>query len=289
LKTSTGPAAANFQTGPYVLFKGSDNDNSLYYITGFNMPKNDWGRGTPLGGNTGAAPAMTETEDNLMAVWKGEGEDNRIFYSIYTISRDWWWSEQLQLGNYETSSAPAVATFGSKVYAAWKGASSSMCYSVYDFDTNNWSGQQVVPNVATSAGPALASLGDKLYMAWKGESDEKLFYTSFDGNSWDGQKTIGGNTSNGVALAYFEPMLWAAWKGEEGDNRIYYSCFDGNTWQAQQHLTCAGGTSAVPAMCEGNILYTGLVLFFFWKGESDDQKIRWTGCQEGMIFSSDPA
>ena len=67
-------------------------------------------------------------------------------------------------------------------------------------------------------------------------------------------------------LCSFNEKLYAAWKGEVGDDRLFFSCFNGTQWDAQQ--TVGGNSSAGPALA---ILENSLVAS--WKGENSDERV----------------
>jgi hypothetical protein len=58
----------------------------------------------------------------LYAAWKGETEDDRLFYSAFMSGPDnarVWTDQQVISG--ATSAGAAVATFGNELFLAWKG------------------------------------------------------------------------------------------------------------------------------------------------------------------------
>jgi hypothetical protein len=67
-------------------------------------------------------------------------------------------------------------------------------------------------------------------------------------------------------LCSYGGRLYAAWKGEVGDDRLFYSSFDGRAWSDAQIL---GGNSSV-----GPSLGTfGSSMFVAWKGEHGDERL----------------
>jgi hypothetical protein len=120
--------------------------------------------------------------------------------------------------------------------------------------------------------PALATFNGKLWMVWKGiERDDRVFFSSLNGNTWAPQQQVPGiGSSTGTALAVFNGKLYMAWKGILSDQRIFFSSFDGVHWAPQQVI---GGiaTSTGPRLAVvGNALYMG------WKGAEGDQRIFWS-------------
>ena len=67
-------------------------------------------------------------------------------------------------------------------------------------------------------------------------------------------------------LCSYGGRLYAAWKGEVGDDRLFYSSFDGTGWTGS---TALGGNSSV-----GPELATfGASMFAAWKGEHSDERL----------------
>lgn len=67
-------------------------------------------------------------------------------------------------------------------------------------------------------------------------------------------------------MCEYDGKLYAAWKGESGDDRIFYSTFDGTNW-AEQALI-GGNSSAGPCLANHNG-----VLNMGWKGEFGDERL----------------
>ena len=121
----------------------------------------------------------------------------------------------------------------------------------------------------------LFAFGGKLYAAWKGEvGDDRLFYASFNGTSWEAASTqIPGNSSVGPSIAATSgSALYAAWKGENGDNdqRLFYSVFNGSTWQAQVQISNVGSSVGPSLGVLNGVLYAA------WKGEEGDNQLYWS-------------
>jgi hypothetical protein len=67
-------------------------------------------------------------------------------------------------------------------------------------------------------------------------------------------------------LCAYNGKLYAAWKGEAGDDRIFCAYFDGVSWIPQPLI--AGNSSSGPALAVlGNAMYA------VWKGENSDERI----------------
>ncbi|WP_334819315.1 hypothetical protein, partial [Nostoc sp.] len=145
-----------------------------------------------------------------------------------------WSPQQLTSGDRGTSTTPALASYGGRLYMVWKGVGDDSAIYYSSFDGSSWSPQQLTSgDRGTSAAPALASYGGRLYMVWKGVGDDSaIYYSSFDGSSWSPQQLTSGDrgTSAAPALASYGGRLYMVWKGVGDDSAIYYSSFDGSSW-----------------------------------------------------------
>jgi len=90
-----------------------------------------------------------------------------------------WSPQQLTSGDRGTSTTPALASYGGRLYMVWKGINDTGIYYSF-FDGGFWSPQQLTSgDRGTSSAPALASYGGSLYMAWKGIDDTGIYYSFF--------------------------------------------------------------------------------------------------------------
>jgi hypothetical protein len=233
-------------------------------------PGSSWIPQTPgIGGGTSHSPALATYRDRLFAAWKGEGGDERMFWSSFDGSN---WAQQTQGIGGATSHAPALAVYRDRLFAAWKGEGNDERMFWSSFDGSNWTQQTPGIGGGTSHSPALATYQDRLFAAWRGGGgDERMFWSNFDGSNWTQQTLgIGGGTSSGPSLATYHDRLFAAWKGGGNDERMFWSSFDGVNW-AQQQQGIGGGTSAGPALAsfDGEIAAA-------WKGIGTDQRMFWS-------------
>lgn len=164
---------------------------------------------------------------------------------------------------------PALATFGGKLYMAWKGMERDDRIFYSSFNGAAWAPQQLIPNVATSSGVALAVFNGKLYMAWKGmQADQGIYWSVYNGSNWAPQQLVAGvGTSTGPRLAVLNGKLYMAWKGVEGDQRLFWSSFNGASWAAQQVIPGVASSVGPALAVYNNVLYAA------WKGMYGDQGI----------------
>lgn len=220
----------------------------------------------------GLCVAPSTFNKQLVAAWKGETNDDRLFYSTYQNG----WAPQATIpGN--SSVGVALATVGDVVYAAWKGEQDDERLFYSSFNGSSWSPQQVIPG-NSSVGPALAQFREvgarspaRLYAAWKGESyDQRLFFSYYDGNSWQPQQQIPNVASAvGPSIAQFGSNLYAVWRGMDDDQNLYWSAYDGASWTPQAGIGGAGSNIGPSLAVFGTQLYA------MWKGLKGDEGLYW--------------
>jgi hypothetical protein len=213
----------------------------------------------------------------LYAAWKGETEDDRLFFSEFNERN--WTDQQWVAGN--SSAGPSIANFRDRMVLAWKGEHSDERLFFLQVHNGLWSAQEQIPGVASSIGPSLAEFNNLLYAAWKGaESDQAIWYAYYDGARWSQQATIPGvATSVGPALCVYNGRLYAAWKGMNNDQALWYASFDGTNWSPQQVIP--GVASSVgPSLA----VFNGK-LCAAWKGVTGDQAL-WFASFDGTTWTT---
>jgi Astacin (Peptidase family M12A) len=202
--------------------------------------------------------------------WKGQGNDQGIFYNTYTEhGAQAGWTPQQQVPGVESSTGPALTTHHGRVVMAWKGKEGDhgIFYSSAPFTSPTvWSPQEQVPNVASSIGPQLTlyNRGETLLMAWKGiEGDQGIFYNTYTYPAgWTPPRKVPNvGSSTGPALTTHHGRVFMAWKGIEGDYRIFYNTYtDQAGWTPQQQVPNAIANS-MPSLSA----YVGRV-YMCWVG-----------------------
>jgi hypothetical protein len=72
-------------------------------------------------------------------------------------------------------------------------------------------------------------------------SDQRQWYSFFNGVSWAPQQQIPGVWSSiGPNIQVFNNALYMVWKGMLGDQRIWYTNYNGATWAPQQIVPGVG-------------------------------------------------
>jgi hypothetical protein len=82
-------------------------------------------------------------------------------------------------------------------------------------------------------------------------------------------------------LCSYNGHLFAAWKGEVGDDRLFYSQFDGSVWSPQVQIP--GVASSIgPAL---SVSPDGLYLYAAWRGAGSDERL-WYASFDGSDWSA---
>ncbi|MGB0065837.1 MAG: hypothetical protein WBP85_15445 [Terracidiphilus sp.] len=154
--------------------------------------------------------------------------------------------------------------FGSNLFAAWKGEVGDDRLFYAKFDGTSWKSETVHIPGNSSVGPSLASPNaNQLFAIWKGENsanDQRIFYSIYTNGAWQNQVQVEGWVSSmGPSLGVVGDILYAAFKGGDGDNQIYWSQWTGSGWSTKQAIP--GATSVVgPSLAGmGTQLYVGWV------------------------------
>lgn len=212
----------------------------------------------------------------LYAAWKGEPDDDRIFYSSWDGNGKW--STALTIdGN--TSVGPALGLCNGSLYAAWKGEWSDPRLFFAKYNGSGWEPQFQIPNAYSDVGPALSAFGTIMIAAWKNVFDQNLYFATFDGQSWSApSQIVGVGSSVGPSLATFNDKLYAIWKGEGSDQRLWFAYYDGRKWFGQNQVPNVG--TSVGASLAG----VGSKLYAVWKGEGSDERL-WCAYYDGTTWS----
>ena len=222
----------------------------------------------------GIQQALCEYNGFLYAFWKGETNDERLFYSRYDGSK--WSVQQVVAGN--SSVGPSVAVYGGRLFLSWKGTHDDQRIFWLQIDHDHWFDQASIgPAFNSSHGPALAAFNGRLYAAWKGMyDDQQIWFASTDNATWTAPRPIPGvGSSVGPSLAVSNGRLFAAWKGAGNDQGIYMSSTaDGATWTPQINIPGVA-TSVGPSLTA----VPGQV-YAMWKGIIGDERLWWSAFNE---------
>jgi len=264
--------------------------------------------------DTSAAPACAEVNGKILFVWKGEGDDVGLWFTVTTsatpapsITDKYSFTDiQSRVGSMSTSANPSLATMGNVAYLAYRSSSGNgICWASYE--NGVWTDLHLLSFGGTSHGtacaPSITSDGKALYITWiDSDSGEIGWATSTDGKTWGTQQQVTAGNTGGTpatdaapAIAILKQEIHIAWKGRS-DGFLYWSYFSNGNWSPQTSLKSS--LSDGPSLAVDGDGY----LFLAWKGAgvdtgvyykkltSDSQK-QWSDqvSRYGMGTSTQPA
>jgi hypothetical protein len=261
--SSDGPALAAISSTPNITaswrsmmaWKGSGEDTRIFVAS--SRDGMDWGPQRSLDGiRSSHGPALVAFRPSrdhtaLMLAWKGEGGDQRLF-----------WSRSFDLETFEphnrfddrTSAArPALAWFDGQVVMAWRGQDGDERIWWSRFDGTSWSPQAAIPGRTTSHSPALGVAGDRLCMLWKASGDDQRIHHAFldrgpnaiwgpgvqvtyIDNYTEGAVAHSVNTSHHPVAAARGDALMLAYKGQAGDDALWIMQWQDGEWSGPTQI-----------------------------------------------------
>jgi hypothetical protein len=96
---------------------------------------------------------------------------------------------------------------------------------------------QTIPNTGSDFGTSLTVWNGNLYACWKGGAgDARLWYSCFDGNSWEPQQMMPEDflSCHGPSFAIFRNSMYVAFNDPNRD--LWWSRFDGTSWQPKERV-----------------------------------------------------
>jgi hypothetical protein len=134
-----------------------------------------------------------------------------------------------------------------------------------------WSAPQPIPYASSSNGSGLGVTvyGGALHMVYKGSgTDQRLFWTTYNGASWSYPQQIpGANSTNGGYLQVFNGRLNVVYKGSGTDERLWSASYDGSAWTSPQPIPYANSTNGAYLAAFGGRLQ------MVYKGSGTDQRL----------------
>lgn len=292
--TSDGPTfatttALNFTSAFNRLtmaWRGRGNDSNIWFSSTSDLQS--WTPQVPLDnvrsthGPALAAFPSSGPSPRLYLAWKGDGDDNRLFWTR-TLSDLVTFEPHRGFEDRLSSTRPALAEFDGRLVMAWKSSDDEKIYSS-KFDGTNWSPQAAIPGRATSHAPALAALGNTLFMFWKGSgSDTRIFNATLPAGPlgiWSAGEEVsyvradaGGmtreivNTDSHPAAVQKGTSLVLVFRGQPGDSAVWFMVFANGEWSAPFTIPGAG-TYTGPG---GGVLNGALIVA--WKALDPDYEL----------------
>ena len=242
-----------------MAWRGRGSDSNIWFSSTSDLV--NWTPQVPLGdvrsthGPALAAFPSSGPSPRLYLAWKGEGNDNRLFWTrtgtdLATFEAHRRFEDRL------SSTRPALVEFDGRLVMAWKSSDDERIYWS-KFDGTNWSPQSAIPGRTTSHAPALAALGNQLLMFWKGSgNDTRIFYAKLPAGSqriWSGGEEVsyvraeaGGmtreivNTDSHPAAVGRRDSIVLAFRGQPGDSAVWFMVVANGEWSAPFTISGAG-------------------------------------------------
>ncbi len=253
----------------FAAWRGVGGDSTIWWAS-YDLVNGGWTPATPVPGAASSdGPALGAFNGVPYLVWKGEGNDQGIYWSAWTGSA---WSAVQNIPGVGTSTRPALAALGGGLYMAWKGVAGDPGLYWSAFDGSTWTAQHWIAGGFSDHTPGLVAYHGILCLTWTGyDGDQSMYWSSsggFNGHAWGLQRDVAGiGTSTGPALTVLNGRILMVWKGIEGDTDLWFNTWDGLRWSAQAPVP-DNGTDTVPALTT-----LGNVALMTWKGFGGDQSI----------------
>lgn len=244
-ESNYAPGMVAYQDTIYSFYKGK-NSNTLYFMTynGASWRKNEKIADQPnasMSPGTSTTPSPVVYRNCIYLFYKG-GSNNNLYY-LWFDGTNWRGNTKINDSDPKTDAAPSAVFFNNRIYVFFKGSGNNHLYYLTCEYNSDWIVQHSffsqkiadAPNSNISprsdCAPSAAVLGDKIYVVYKSDSGNDLFYLTFDGTKWEGDKQISKcsdltpKTDKAPTVSAVDDMLYITYKGENSNNmyQMYYN------------------------------------------------------------------
>lgn len=245
----------------------------------------DWRTGpgperlVPHKGISEAAPALAESQGDLVAVWRGRDESFGFLVPLpymehITGSLNLWWTRMSSNGSVRLTAGPvrllhtnalsrerpAVAALADQLVAAWRAVDDNALYfSTLSNNSEEWTNPRPIPDGWSTASPVLARWewggSSRVYALWKGAINSNVYLSWYDGENWQARaRQLDGflQTDTLPGLTCRRNELFVAWKAASTE-KLYWMRLDseGTALLVEPHEMCWHGESSLgPALAE---------------------------------------
>ncbi|RXT48110.1 hypothetical protein B6S44_23865 [Bosea sp. Tri-44] len=247
-------------------------------------------------------PAACLHNNRLCLVYATRG-DGDLYMSLYDGST-WYGNEKIGSIEGEVSPSsvrgPALITYNNTLYLIYISGGADHALRWSRFDGRRWQGDEAIVTVAGSTlksnrSPAAVVFNDKLYLIYRGASvtSDKLYIAWFDGQSWNGDTSIGDQpggvdpwSDEAPTAAVFNDKLVLVYKGATVPN-LYISRFDGSSWSGDVELSDEPGGLDAKSDAGPRVLVFENKLWLIYCGHRN--RSFFVSCFDGATWSGDVA
>ncbi|EQD86721.1 hypothetical protein A8924_7096 [Saccharopolyspora erythraea NRRL 2338] len=153
-RTSAVPAMASWNF-PLIAYRDVDGDRLWWsWLQGHGA----WAPRREMGFGSADGPALAVLNDVPYCVFRGTGDDTRLYWSKLNIEPVEW-TAPAPLGNHFSATSPALAVLNGTLYCVHRGSSDEKLWWT-SFNGETWTPDQALPNHYSKATPALTAYRD---------------------------------------------------------------------------------------------------------------------------------
>lgn len=177
------PSIAAFNGYLYMVHPGSDHDSTAVWVSRFDPNTSQWSEDYLIEYRSRKPPALAVLGDRMYIVgirpsdrklWMASFDRNENLSGITYLDHQYS-SNRVSLTNYRGRIAMVHSSQAGVVYN--------------EFDGTRWLGETLVAPGGTairSNEPSIAVSGNRVHMIYQPEGSSRVWFTTFDGNSWTG-------------------------------------------------------------------------------------------------------
>ncbi|WP_438485441.1 hypothetical protein [Streptomyces sp. S186] len=225
------PALAVYNDMLYCVFRGTGNDERLWYVT---WSGNGWGAPARIrpGADSAAGPALAAHENKLFCLHRGFHEKKELWSTVWNGDE---WTQDQHVPGVDNGLSPALASYDGKLFCVHRGGNDShLWYTTRE--GNGWSKDTLMDDHASEHAPALVVFQQKLF-CFHNSSDFSLKYRTWDGSHWSKPVLIPNvETMGAQGVAVYQDRLYCAHRGGGTDTSLWVTTWDGNTWTSDRKV-----------------------------------------------------
>lgn len=222
-----------------VVVRGSSGNDPNLWSTVWDPDKREWGEAAEFNEcETKGAPALAQHGDLLYCVFRGNGLDEQLKWTVYSTNDGW--SDAQDFPSHSTTTNPSLAEFHNTLYCFHRGASDDfLYYCTFDDTRKTWNPDIMIKvgNQAHSSrtGCAVAVFNEELHMVYQSGDSRAIYHITFDGNTWRTSNNPTAWTSDTPALVAYRTSLLMVHRGKS-DEGMYYCTYNGNSWSTDTRI-----------------------------------------------------